>query len=455
MMAVPKYLALVTLVLLLTSCAQQPDSERSGEAGYVFINAHVIPMTTPPDANGELTVLHDHSVMVIDDRIVAVGQNLDVPGHLQVIDAKGGYLIPGLAEMHGHVPPANSFQGIPQRYLDDTLYLYLAGGVTTVRGMLGHPHQLELKEDVRTGKRDGPTLYLAGPSFSGNSIESIDQAIKRVIDQAQEGWDLLKIHPGLSLEQYDALTVQARAQNIDFAGHVPSAVGLEHALASGQRTIDHLDGYLEYVDALNTPITESQLAQAVRVTLDYQGSVVPTQALWATLIGAGNEQELRAYPELDLVPQQVRDGWLAFLDNPETPYFNSTNASVQEENRQRLLKALYDAGVPILFGTDAPQLFSVPGISVRHELARMADAGIDNAGILASATRNVGEYFAGEDTFGQIAQGHRADLLLVADNPLKLLSTIENHGGVMARGKWYSRADIEDKLAEIRAAYSE
>lgn len=450
------------MAVLLSACAQQQPTPTADEQPVTqikadtdsdyraIVNVNVLPMVTSANQ-----VLSNQQVLIKRDRIIAVGRNLDIPADAMVIDAKQSYLIPGLAEMHGHVPPANSFEGIPSRYLNDVLYLYLTGGVTTVRGMLGHSHQLQLKADIRSGERVGPTLYLAGPSFSGNSVQSTEQALMRVRDQVEEGWDLLKIHPGLSLEEYRELTSLARILGIDFAGHVPSSVGLGRALMAGQRTIDHLDGYLEYVNALSTPITDAQLHQAVALTREYGGAVVPTQALWETLIGAADSAELMSYEELQYVPAQVRDRWVGFLSERDNPYLNTTTAEIQAENRDRLLKALHDGGVPVLFGTDAPQLFSVPGFSVRHEMAKMSEAGISNGDILWSATRLVGDYFAKNDRFGSIAVGHRADLVLVAENPLNDLTTVAEPLGVMAQGHWHSRAEMDAKLAEISAAYAE
>src|SRR5690606_28360250 len=121
------------------------------------------------------------------------------------------------------------FSGMPARYLDDVLTLYLAGGVTTVRGMLGHDKQLRLKDDIASGKRLGPTLYLAGPSFNQHTVTSAEQARERVRQHKQQGWDLLKIHPGLSLAHYQAIADEAKQQGIDFAGHVPQDVGIEQA----------------------------------------------------------------------------------------------------------------------------------------------------------------------------------------------------------------------------------
>lgn len=398
-------------------------------------------------------LLRGQTVLVEGDRISTVGENLTIPKHATEIIGSEQFLLAGFTEMHGHVPPATSFGQLPERYLDDVLFLYVANGVTTVRGMLGYPHQLQLKQDIASGKRIGPTLYLAGPSFSGNSIESVEQATQRVIDQRAEGWDLLKIHPGLTLEQYQALATTATAAKMDFAGHIPVAVGLENALAAGQRTVDHLDGYLEFVDAMQRPITAAEINQLVELSLAHGVTIVPTQALWQTLIGAGDAEMLTAYPELALVPPQVRQGWLDFLDNPRTSYFNADTAKQQHDNRQQLLLALVRAGVPMVFGTDAPQLFSVPGFSIHREIATLQQAGLGIDEIIYSATVAAGDYFAEQDHFGHIRPGARADFMLLPSNPLTDASAIERLEGVMVRGQWLDRATLDARLADIQAAY--
>src|SRR5690606_27769961 len=108
----------------------------------------------------------------------------------------------------------------------------------------------------------------------------------------------------------------------------------------------------------------------------------------------------------------------SYSNRVHAPNFDAARARRIAENRKILLKALADGGVRILFGTDAPQVFSVPGFSIHREMKAMADAGLSNYTILASATRNVGEYYKDVDTFGQVAPGHRADLVLLAGNPL-------------------------------------
>jgi hypothetical protein len=106
----------------------------------------------------------------------------------------------GMGEMHGHIPPPTD----PAAYVSDVLFLYVANGITTVRGMLGHPGQLDLREKAKRNEIESPTLYLAGPSFSGSSIKSVELAIERVRRQKAEGWDLLKMRA-------DACAVRCRA----------------------------------------------------------------------------------------------------------------------------------------------------------------------------------------------------------------------------------------------------
>ncbi|MBG22476.1 MAG: amidohydrolase [Idiomarinaceae bacterium] len=442
----------VTFVLLATALfISSAHGKHISNATTLIENVNVISWE-----GRQAKVLTEQTIAIRNGVIVAVAADLTVPALARVIDGNNGYVIAGFTEMHGHVPAAVSFGGMPERYADDMLYLYIANGVTTVRGMLGYTNQLQLKEDIATGQRMGPTLVLAGPSFNGNTVESPEQAAQRVQEHVAEGWDLLKIHPGLELAEYSAVAAAARESGIDFAGHVPAEVGVDVAMAEGQRTIDHLDGYLRFVDAIDRPITDEEIAQLVEMTVTSGMAVVPTQALWATLIGAGDAGRLAAYPELALVPQPVRDGWLSYYPNQGSIYFNTEHAAIQQDNRQRLLKALHDGGATIVFGTDAPQLFSVPGFSIHHEIRYMQDAGMSLEAIYYTATAAAADYFAKSHDLkvGHVASGYQADFMLLRNNPLESANALREPTGVMVRGQWLDRASIDAKLREIRAAYA-
>jgi imidazolonepropionase-like amidohydrolase len=332
--------------------------------------------------------------------------------------------------------------------------MYVANGVTTVRGMLGAPGQLELREQARRGELMAPTLYLAGPSFSGNSIKSVDEAIQKVRQQKNEGWDLLKVHPGLTRDQYDAMASTAKEVGMRFAGHVPAEVGLLHAIQSGQETFDHLDGYIEYLQGDKGPVPDAKLAEVAKLTRQADAWVVPTMVLWETLRGTADLSTLRVIPELQFMPSQQIEAWTTAQENLlMSPTFKPEVARQIIQNRMRLLKVLSDEGVKIMLGSDAPQRFSVPGFSIHREMARMADAGMKPYDIIRSGSFNVGVYFKNQDDFGTIETGRRADLILVEANPLDNVGNLARRAGVMVRGRWIPEPEIQDRLAKIAASY--
>jgi imidazolonepropionase-like amidohydrolase len=396
--------------------------------------------------------LEDHTVVVEGERIVAVGPagQVEIPEGATVVDGTGRWLIPGLAEMHGHTPPP----GAPREHVENVLFLYVANGITTVRGVLGAPGQLELKAAANSGAIVAPTLYLAGPSFSGNSVSSPGQAAAMVREEAEAGWDLLKIHPGLTRLEYDSIAVAAKAAGIRFVGHVPEEVGLAHALGMGQETIEHLDGYIEYLDGAEGPVDPARLAEAVERTRAAGAAVVPTMALWETLYGIPPVETLTAYPELRYMPPDMVEAWTEnYRERLADPELDPVESRTIIENRTRILAALHEGGVTILMGTDSPQLFSVPGFSLHRELPRMAAAGMSPYEILVSGTRNVGAYFANEDEFGTITPGQRADLVLLSADPLQDVASLSRIEGVMVRGRWHPKAAIDERLAAIAASY--
>lgn len=438
-----KNLILLSLLLFSTACTQVSAPENS----IVFTNVNVLTMT-------DNTVLENRTVIIEGDRITQIIEgSVSTPESATVINGTGKYLMPGLGEMHGHVPPINV--GVNDDYVESTLFLYTAAGITTVRGMLGTPGQLALKDRVNNGELVGPNLYLAGPSFNGNSVSSPEQAEQKVRDQKNEGWDLLKVHPGLTLAEYDAMASTAHEVGITFGGHIPADVGLEHALDMRQETIDHVDGYVIYLTQFEGEERSQKMAEIIERTKEQNVWIVPTMALWETIIGAGDYDHMKAYDELKYIPQNVKDNYFNFATNiVNNPNVNREEALEHAELRTLILSEMNKAGVKIMMGTDAPQLFSVPGFSIHRELQSMVDANMTPYEIIRSGTYMVGEYFADKANFGTIEVGKRADLILVNSNPLDDVSNIKDHSGVMVQGKWQSRASIDQRLKEIEEQYS-
>lgn len=415
-------------------------------ASVAFVDVTVIPM------DSERT-LPNQTVIVKGDRIAEIGPSASVrvPADARRIDGAGKFLMPGLGEMHGHNPPPGS----TPEYFENVFFLFVANGVTTVRSMQGFPGQLEWREKARRGEIIAPNLYLAGPSFTGSgptATRTPEQAIERVRAQKAEGWDLLKIHPGLSLETYDALAKTAKEVGIEFSGHIPADVGLVRAIDRGQRTVDHLDGYIEHLEAKDAPVDRAKLEAIVKKTRESGTWVVPTMVLWESILGSASPEERAAFPELKYLPRSMVENWKSgYARRVGGANFNAPQARQIAENRKVLLKALADGGAKVIFGTDAPQIFSVPGFSIHRELRAMKEVGMSNFAILQSATKNVGEYLQARDKFGVVAAGQRADLLLLTANPLSDLGHVARRAGVMVRGTWVPESEIQARLDKIAA----
>ena len=416
---------------------------RQSTGTIAFTNVNVIPM----DAD---RVLRSQTVIVQGDRIRDMGptSRIRVPSGATRIDGSGKYLMPGLAEMHGHMPGGD---------LEETvMFLYVANGVTTVRGMLGQDFHLELRRKAQAGEIIAPTLYMAGPSFNGNSVSSPEQAAEMVRRQKAEGWDLLKIHPGLTVAEYDAMASTAAEVGIRFGGHVPADVGLRHAIEMGQETFDHLDGFIEYLDAFDRPIDEEKLDELVALVKGTGAWVVPTMVLWDVgIIGRGDARVMEKYSEMRYWPARGVAGWSERqAARARTASQDPERADLWANNRMRVLKALADGGAGVLMGTDSPQIFSVPGFSLHREMEAMAEAGMTPYQILVSGTQAVGEYFSRQDSFGTVAIGRRADLILLNSNPLRDIGNVQDRAGVMLRGRWLPEDMIQSRLAEIEQRFA-
>ena len=422
---------------------------------YVFTNGNLVTMNSPAATAGEL--------VAVDGKIAAVGQNLPRPDGAVVVDMDGGYLMPGLAEMHAHVPSPS----LGLAYRDEVLFLWVAWGITTAKGMLGHPDHLALRDDLLAHKVLGPRLFTSGPSFNSNSVRSAARAVQMVEEQHRLGYDFLKIHPGMNRAQFDAMAATAHRLRIAFAGHVPADVGLTQALSEGQLTIDHLDGFVQELvpnlkandPALNSFFAAALVDQAdetmadpiIRKMLEARAWVVPTETLFENFAAADDIDELSARPEIIYLPQSLRDNYTRALSGAA-----SSAAATQRyvELRKRMLKAMHDHGVGILLGSDSPQIFNVPGFSIHRELRAMVSAGLSPYEALQTGTVNPAKFFERDNEVGRLAAGLVADLVLVAGNPLQDISNAANVKGVMVRGRWLDSNERSRKLAEIAKRYA-
>jgi hypothetical protein len=413
-----------------------------------FTHVEVLPMHRE-------VVLHDQTVVVEGGLILKMDDaaKLAPPKGATVIDGRGKFLMPALAEMHAHIPGGKASDAAVER----TLFLYAANGIGTIRGMLGDPRHIAYRERAARGELVSPRIYTSGPSLNGTSVPTVESGVKAVTEQKAAGYDFLKIHPGIKRDVYDAIAAKADELSLPFAGHVPLEVGIERALAAHQRSIDHVDGYVEGLvpDAsksdwfgvnLVNDVDEKKLPALVAATVASGSWIVPTQVLFDNLMSDEDPEAMAKRSELQYVvgKDQIAQWITAKKEFLATP---AADRKRFLELRRRIIKALYDGGVPFALGSDAPQMWNVPGFSIHHELQSMVDCGLTPYQALAMGTSAVGTYFGEAHNAGTVTAGKRADLMLLGGNPLADIKQSSNIAGVMLGGRYLSKADIDKGLA--------
>ncbi len=438
----------VAITLLLQALSAYP-------ANTAFVNVNVVPMTSE-------TVVAAQTVLVDGRKIVTIGDVDTVPiaKGTFVIDGTDRYLMPGLSEMHAHIPPVTSTS------LERVLGLNVANGITIVRGMLGQPAHLDLRQQILSGEIFGPRLFTSGPSFNGNSVSSPQHATDMVRAQHGAGYDFLKIHPGLTKAEFDALATTAIRFGIQFSGHVSVAVGVPNALAAGMASIDHLDGYmLAMVDddadlssrsaglfgvLLADRIDEAKIAEIAAATAEAGVWNVPTEAMFEHWTSETPITEMRDWPEMRYMPLGTIGRWADRKQQVlNDPAYDPEIVTRAIGIRRKLILALHEAGSGLLLGSDAPQVFNVPGFAIHRELEYLVASGLTPYAALRTGTANPAEFFGQERVFGTVETGKEADLVLLDANPLDDISNAGRIHGVMLRGRWLNRADLDQILARF------
>lgn len=426
----------------------------SQQREIVFTSVNVVPMDSE-------RVLENQMVMVKYGKVTAIGEKLKYGKSALVIDAKGKYLMPGLAEMHAHVPPNEDTEAHKR-----VLFLFAANGITTIRGMLGHPRHLELRSKINSGEVFGPRFYTTGPSFNGLSVKTAQRGADMVREQKTAGYDFLKLHPGLTKETFAAISSTAKEVGIPFAGHVSFGVGVWRAIDAGYSSIDHLDGFVEAM----VPGIESMVEQQTGLFGMYVADKADVSVIPKLM------SELKSKNIWVVPTQSLADRWFApnftgdeFLKDPDSKYMDKktvtqwidskktlmTNEQYYAKKindfimlRRKLILECQKNGVGLLLGCDAPQVFNVPGFSTHNELKYLVDSGLTPYQALLTGTVNVAKYLNLADA-GTIKPGAVADLILVSGNPLTDITNTKKVEGVMVRGKWLSKTEIETGLKKL------
>jgi imidazolonepropionase-like amidohydrolase len=177
--------------------------------------------------------------------------------------------------------------------------------------------------------------------------------------------------------------------------------------------------------------------------------VVPTQSLFTRWFSPTDANALANEPEMQYMPSKTLYQWRQNKSNLTGANYSEVLWQRFILFRHKILQSLYKADVDLLLGSDAPQVFNVPGFSLRHEMKSLADANLPPYVILRSGTANPARFFGRSGAFGTIVPGASADFILLEANPLENVGNTSKQVGVMLRGKWLSKEFIEAELEKI------
>jgi imidazolonepropionase-like amidohydrolase len=476
---------LLLLCFIVTACAGQTGE---GDVQRMAItNVSLVPMT-------EELILEDQTVVIEGSRIAAVGpaHEIQVPKDATIIDGKGAYLMPGLADMHMH-----TLHNWDTEFPVSPFALYLANGVTTVRNLdplpdpgnesISPDYARKWRDEIHDGTRPGPTMYTTGISLQGPddwrpSVIEAGDAEKVVQGNVDGGYDFLKIFEYYPKEHFAEAMTAAKEHGMYVTGHIPLGVGLEGAVAGGMNEIAHVIPilYWERVGVYTPGMTRGEFMQSwqnrylaqwdgvapetwyerEQETIAHIVEIIRSNGVIICTTGVGPAITKDLIADYDRFVERVdmqfaRRRYLDLISRGEDgaqQAFSQRPGMIESfiYERNVWLRKLKDAGILLVLGTDSG--FGqglVPGFSLHGELLALTEAGFTPYEAIATGTVNaskVVEQMIGVDDFGTIEVGRRADLILVGGNPLQDVTNIQDIRGVMAAGRWYSRETLDEML---------
>lgn len=413
----------------------------------VFTDVNVVPMDRE-------RVIARTTVIVRDGLIASIGIEAKLPAGTPVIDGKGAWLVPGLADMHNHVTSR------------DDLTLLLANGVTMMLNMGEATNAFAGRTRIAVNRGDvpGPYIFTAfvvdgDPQYGHFIVRTADEARAIVRLAKANGYSFIKVYTNLSAEAFAVLADEAKAQGIGVVGHNVAAVGLAKQLAAGQAMVAHVEEFFTGffpeppADDQQAPPDEARIADAIALVKAHGAFVTSDLFTYRTIAAQfGKPAAVKAYlaaPEARYLSPADRIDWARSSYQKK-----AVDLSRRVAFEARFVKAMADAGVPLIAGGDAPTIPGlVPGFALHDEIDAMLAAGLTPFQALSAATRTPGEFIAktvpGAARFGVVAPGYRADLLLVAENPLEKPATLRAPLGAMANGRWHDAAALKAMLAEV------
>ena len=380
-------------------------------------------------ANDSAEAIERGMVLVRAGRIAALGPEgtIEIPRGVKVIDARGATLMPGLIDMHAH---ASQIEWAPA---------YLASGVTTIRDMGGEASFLTAFKTALDGKRGiGPRMRLAGlvdgpgaEGFASMVVASEAEAREAVDRYAKDGFTQMKVYSLISLDLLKAIVGRAHEIGLTVTGHIPRGLSVEDAVNAGMDHVAHL------------PITGEPTSETMRGRIAFLAAhktVVDPTLAWNELLSRGPQTAAVSFE-----PGMTR------VSTPLAMNYDSVRnegAGGRSMMQLRALKAMHDAGVPIVAGTDG----AVPGFSLIRELELYVAAGLTPREALGSATRVSASALGIEGETGTLSAGGRADFVIVDGDPTVNISALRRRRLVSANGRLFDCNALERLAFQVGTA---
>jgi imidazolonepropionase-like amidohydrolase len=470
---------------------------------FVLVAGVVVSCSTPhqtPLAITHVTVIDmtgaaprtDQTVIIQKDRIANMGDSdtVAIPRGAQILDSRGKFLLPGLADMHTHLTAA----GEPDGSRKFMVPLLLANGVTSARDMGGYLESLiPLRKEIEEGKRLGPRIVTPGPYLDGSPpsfepslvVTNPVEASEDVHQLAALGVDFIKVQSILSRGAYFAIAQAAQREHITFVGHVPDRVTAAEGADAGQHSIEHLTTVLRGCsrdearlmrEQLYIPFQQQTSGQSHRRIVQWQREILATYSpeKAAALIAKFKAKDVWQTPTLMLLKSDAfptredsalsedREKYipprtLAIWQKARTEQMRALSPQESELHAQLLRKSMdivaemQKAGVKILAGTDSPAPYVFPGSSLHDELQLLVESGLTPFEALRSATISPAEFLHTTKDFGTMEKGKFADLVMLDANPLEDIRSTRKIRAVILHGKLLDRSALDNLLNSVRS----
>jgi imidazolonepropionase-like amidohydrolase len=461
---------LLFLALALAGLGAIADGQSASPSVLIIHDVSVIDVTGGP-------LLAHCTVIVRGGRIDEIASSAGgMGGKLSGthVDGSGKFLIPGLWDMHVHMVFGDWFP----RGKEVTLPLFIANGVTGVRDMGGELEVLQQwRKEIAAGALIGPRMVISGPMLDGPkprfpssiAVATPEDGRRAVDDLKRRGADFIKLQSLIPREAVFAIAEEARKQGMTFVGHVPDSVRASEASDAGQKSFEHLIGIFEgsspLEDAfLKGPKTQGQFlstydpkrAAALFALLAKNHTWQCPTLVWERGGNLIDQTDFASDTRARYAPAYWKDvTWKRFTEEI-THDFNTDDLATRKrfvEKELEVVNAMHRAGIPFLAGTDTPPgVYIFPGFSLHEELQRFVAAGFTPTEALQTATLNPAKFLGMEDRLGTIEKGKLADLVLLDANPLDDIRNTQKIAGVIANGRYFSRADLDKILAGVEAA---